>query len=238
MLVKFRFWTTIYLLLELPSYKYHLKINFLNSHNRITNINVAADPTAKDCSTKLRRTFTPKFSKTAGVSKNKLGRGEEKDTCKKTKRLCIFSTSHFSELYSEFLLKYSVLTATESSLQNSNPYTPMSKVSLYSCLSCVPCTLHLAEYRRIKRKYKCWHRWLQALVVWPFCISFWHLWLGRQSAGQARTKRKTGSRKLAMSPWQSALQQGEKPHCCQTRNSGGSPDSWQVTYGCIVHPKH
>lgn len=85
MLVKFRFWTAIYLLLELPSYKYHLKINFLNIHNRITNISVAAHPTAKDCSTKFQRTFTSKFSKTTGVSKNKLGGGEEKDNAKNQK---------------------------------------------------------------------------------------------------------------------------------------------------------
>lgn len=126
MLVKFRFWTAIYLLLELPSYKYYLNLNFLSSYNRVTDINVAAEPTAK-CSTKFQRNLTAKYSKTAGVSKNKLGGGGGIKPQNQKRLLYIISTSHFTELYSEFLLKCWVFTPFVSSLQNCNPYTPIAK---------------------------------------------------------------------------------------------------------------
>lgn len=36
-----------------------------------------------------------------------------------------------------------------------------------------------------------------------------------------------------MCPWQAAVQQGEPPRPCQTRNSGESPANWQVTAGSV-----
>lgn len=101
MLVKFRFWTAIYLLLELPSYKYYLKLNFLSSYNRVTDINVAADPTAKKCSTKLQRNLTPKYSKTAGVSKNKLGGEGERANPQKQKGCYIPLARHISPSFTQ-----------------------------------------------------------------------------------------------------------------------------------------
>lgn len=93
------------------------------------------------------------------------------------------------------------------------------------------------EHRRIKKKTQ-----ILAKVTWGYLTFLkegrflatitWQL-SGRQ--GQD-TKRKTGSRELAMCPWQAAVQQGEPPHPCQTRNSGESPANWQVADGYSVHP--
>lgn len=75
-LMKFSFCTATYV--DFSNYKYYRKPNFLSGYSRVIDINVAVDPTAETCSRKFQRNLTPKYSKTARVSKTKSGEEVER----------------------------------------------------------------------------------------------------------------------------------------------------------------